>query len=79
MMPGAADGPDAPVFAASGLEHAAVLGAAALGTGIGYIAGNYDAQDERSLLWAVDLGDPPIFGDGFESGGTSAWALDPPH
>ena len=38
------------------------------------IAGNFDAGDERSLLWAIDLDDPPMFSDGLESGDTSAWA-----
>ncbi|MEX1309730.1 MAG: PQQ-binding-like beta-propeller repeat protein, partial [Candidatus Sulfomarinibacteraceae bacterium] len=40
---------------------------------VGYIAGSFDAGDERSLLWAIDLDDPPMFSDGLESGDTSAW------
>jgi len=41
----------------------------------GWVAGSEDYLDERSLLWAVDLEDPDIFSDGFESGDTSAWDL----
>lgn len=40
---------------------------------VGHIAGNYDAGDERSLLWAIDLDNPPLFSDGLELGDTSAW------
>jgi outer membrane protein assembly factor BamB len=44
----------------------------------GFILGSYDASDERSLLWAVELVDNEVFSDGFESGDTSAWSQTSP-
>ena len=40
----------------------------------GWIAGSYDWDDERGLLWAIELGEPATFRDGFESGDTSTWS-----
>ena len=40
----------------------------------GWIAGSYDWDDERGLLWAIRLREPGFFVDGFESGDTSGWS-----
>ena len=44
----------------------------------GWVAGSYDYQDERSLLWAIDLGEQEIFRDDFESGDLSGWSVTVP-
>ncbi|MDH3404364.1 MAG: PQQ-binding-like beta-propeller repeat protein [Acidobacteriota bacterium] len=55
-------------------DHARVAADSRTAYFTGFILGNGDGNDERSLLWAIELGETAVFSDGFESGDTSAWS-----
>ncbi len=67
-----------PEFRSITWDHARVSADSRTAYFTGFILGNGDGSDERSLLWAIELGETDIFSDGFESGDTSAWSMTVP-
>ena len=58
-------------------DHARISADSTVAYYVGWIAGSYDWDDERSQLWAIELGEPAFFRDGFESGDLGGWAAVP--
>ena len=59
-------------------DHARVSADSRTAHLIAMVGGTCDQSDQRSLVWSVDLIDPELFRDGFESGDTSAWTVTVP-
>jgi outer membrane protein assembly factor BamB len=62
-----------PEFRSIAWDHARVSADSRTAYFTGFILGSHDAADQRSLLWAIDLGGPELFCSSFETADTSGW------